>query len=80
LKFAGQPGATKSGEWAQFATPEAGAAAMASQLLTYQTRAGINTVGGIISKWAPSSDGNNVAAYAGQVDPHLVLPRRPRST
>lgn len=50
------------GGYARFATPEAGIDAAAKQLLLYQGR-GIDTLGGIVSQWAPSADGNDVAAY-----------------
>lgn len=49
-----------------FDSPEAGIAALGSNLLTYQRRYGLNTVQDIISRWAPSSE-NNTAAYVGQV-------------
>ncbi|NMF99560.1 hypothetical protein GPA27_19465 [Aromatoleum toluolicum] len=48
--------------FAAFATPEAGIRAMGKNLLAYQDKHGINTVEGIISRWAPASE-NDTAAY-----------------
>lgn len=61
------PGAGTSGGFARFATPEAGLAAMSKNLLGYQDRYGISTIGGIVNRWAPASDGNNVGAYESDV-------------
>jgi hypothetical protein len=61
-----QPGYTgpePKGRFATFDTPEDGLNA-ASTLIGRYAKAGINTVSGIVSKWAPSSDGNNVAHYS----------------
>lgn len=68
------------GGYAKFATPQEGIDAAAKQLLLYQGR-GINTLGGIVSSWAPSADGNDVAAYTADLakqtgfgaDQHLNL-------
>lgn len=49
--------------FSMFATPEAGIAAAAKNLMAYQDRHGINTIAGIVNRWAPASDGNNVPAY-----------------
>lgn len=56
------PGAERVDGFAKFKTAEEGLSKMAANLLTYGRR-GHNTLESIISKWAPSSDGNNVAAY-----------------
>lgn len=48
--------------FASFATPEAGIRAMGKNLLAYQDGHGINTVEGIISRWAPSTE-NDTGAY-----------------
>lgn len=48
--------------YATFATPEAGIRAMGKNLLAYQDNHGLNTVGGIISRWAPATE-NDTAAY-----------------
>ena len=54
----------KSGQFAQYESPELGFAAMAKQLQLYGQR-GNNTLNGIISTWAPKGDGNNdPTAYA----------------
>ena len=52
--------------YASFATPEAGIRAMGKTLLTYQDKHGINTVEGLISRWAPATE-NNTAAYVATV-------------
>lgn len=57
-----QPGGRES----VFSTPEDGIAAAANQLRRYGQR-GINTLNSIISTWAPSSAGNNTAAYIAAV-------------
>lgn len=71
LNYAGQAGATKEGgpggRFATFETPELGITAMAKNLMAYQDKYAINTVSKIVSRWAPSSDGNNVPAYVAAV-------------
>jgi len=72
LNFVGQAGArletmSSHPRFAQFATPAAGLAAMAGQLRTYMTRDHIDTIQGIISKWAPGTDGNDTASYVAGV-------------
>lgn len=52
--------------YATFATPEAGIRAMGKTLLTYQDKHGLNTVEGIVSRWAPATE-NNTAAYVATV-------------
>jgi len=42
--------------FATFSTPEAGMRAMQKNLLAYQDKYGINTVSGIVGRWAPSSE------------------------
>lgn len=49
-----------------FETPEAGIRAMGKTLLTYQDTHGLNTVGDIISRWAPATE-NDTMAYTQQV-------------
>tara|TARA_B110000503_G_C7095542_1_gene391429 strand:+ start:316 stop:1413 length:1098 start_codon:yes stop_codon:yes gene_type:complete len=49
-----------------FKTPELGARAMAKVLRNYQTRYNLNTVSGIISRWAPPSE-NNTKSYTATV-------------
>jgi len=76
-----QPGyAGSDGRFARFQTPEQGAAAADALLNTYQSKHGLNTVAGIVGRWAPASDGNNVSAYASDVatrlgiDPNAPIP------
>jgi|GEM_PF-112758 len=65
------------GGYAQFATPAEGVGAMVKQLGLYNKR-GINTLGGIISTYAPSSE-NNTAAYIADVSKRMgnVAPNAP---
>ena len=48
----------------QFATPEEGLSAMDKQLQIYGSKHGINTIEGLVNRWAPASDNNNPAQYA----------------
>jgi hypothetical protein len=74
LNFANQNGATKEsgidGRFAVFKNMEDGIAAAAHQIEIYSSR-GINTVRGIITKWAPESDHNNTSEYIRQVSKKL---------
>ena len=64
------PGALMpNGQLAQFATPEAGLAALDSNLKNYAMR-GVNTLAGVISNWAPPG-GNNTAAYIADASKRL---------
>ena len=86
--FAAGLGATQTGRFAQFATPEAGWSAMDRLLNTYRSR-GQNTVASIIGgtpdnpnrAWAPRGvDNNSTDAYIANVarrlglGPHDVIP------
>lgn len=51
------------GAFEQFTSLELGVRAALVNIRTYIKRDRINTVQAIISRWAPSSDGNNVKAY-----------------
>jgi hypothetical protein len=51
------------GRFAVFETPEHGMTAM-DRLLTSYGKRGINTVSGVIDRWAPSADGNNTGNYS----------------
>ena len=66
LNFAGQKGAVlepgPNARFARFPTPEAGLEALRNQLCRYIVRDGIDTVAGIIGKWAPPCE-NDTAAY-----------------
>jgi len=54
------------GTFEQFATMSDGVRALAKNLLTYFDRHGLNTVRGIISRWAPASE-NMTGAYVNAV-------------
>jgi hypothetical protein len=70
----GQPGFSGSdGRFARFETPEQGVGAANKLLDVYQNKHGLNTVAGIVGRWAPSSDGNNVSAYAANVSKQLGI-------
>lgn len=60
-RWEGQAGS--DGRFATFDTPEAGIRALARTLLAYQDKHGLNTVEGIIGRWAPPRE-NNTKAYA----------------
>lgn len=80
-----QPGyAGSDGRFAKFETPEHGTAAASALLDSYDTKHGLNTVAGIVNRWAPTSDGNNTMAYAADVagklglDPNAPVPKEMR--
>jgi len=52
--------------FAQFISPEYGIRALARVLQTYQNKYGLNTIDGIISRWAPSIE-NNTGTYINEV-------------
>ena len=56
----------KDERYKSFATPEDGIAAIGKNLMAYQNKHGINTVSGIISRWAPANE-NDTAGYIKQV-------------
>ncbi|MDI9276164.1 hypothetical protein QMZ65_02960 [Pantoea sp. EABMAA-21] len=70
LNYAGQSGATKeggeNGRFAVFGSMREGISALHRQVQLYFSR-GINTIESIVNKYAPSSDGNNVASYIQQL-------------
>lgn len=81
----GQPGfAGSDGRFAKFETPEHGVAAASKLLDVYEQKHGLNTVAGIVNRWAPPSDGNNTMAYAADVagrlgiDPNAPVPKEMR--
>lgn len=55
------------GRFARFASPDDGMAAIDRLLGVYGSKHGINSINGVINRWAPASDGNHVANYAGHV-------------
>lgn len=70
----GQPGFSGSdGRFAKFETPEQGVGAANKLLDVYRDKHGLNTVAGIVGRWAPSADGNNVSAYAENVAKRLGI-------
>ena len=65
------------GRFAIFDSPQAGTQAQIRLLQSYGQR-GLNTVQGIIGRWAPASDGNDVAGYSRFVAQRLgVSPDQP---
>lgn len=52
--------------YASFSTPEAGIRAMGKTLINYQDKYGLNTIEGIVSRWAPASE-NDTASYVSTV-------------
>ncbi|HDH1049738.1 TPA: hypothetical protein PIL23_002670 [Staphylococcus aureus] len=63
-----QAGFTGSdGRFAKFENMDQGFAAAENLLGTYHSKHGINTISGVINRWAPASDGNPVSAYASKV-------------
>ena len=52
--------------FARFPTPEAGLAAMIKNLQVQQSKHGLNTIAGIIGRWAPPNE-NDPAGYVGNV-------------
>jgi hypothetical protein len=72
----GQTGS--DGQYAKFATPEAGFAAADTNLQAYASKHGINTVAGIVSRWAPPGDNNPTGAYTQYVAKKLGIdPNQP---
>lgn len=57
----GQTGA--DGKFAQFASIDQGIRAADKNLQAYGTRHGINTLAGVINRWAPASDNNDTGSY-----------------
>lgn len=57
------PGAGQNGGYAQFGSANEGLTAAAQNLLSYQRKHGIDTIAGIVNRWAPAGDRNNVPAY-----------------
>jgi hypothetical protein len=57
----------------QFATPEEGIAAADKNLKVYGEKHGINTLRGVISRWAPPSDNNDTESYINTVAKKIGL-------
>ncbi len=63
--------------YASFASPEAGIRAMGRLLLTYQDKHKLNTVEGIVGRWAPATE-NDTGSYVATVSKALgVKPNAP---
>lgn len=66
------------GPYATFSSPEAGQQAADKNLQAYATKHGINTLSGIINRWAPASGGNDTQAYIATVASDLKIdPNQP---
>ncbi|HET9284270.1 MAG TPA: hypothetical protein VFR24_20145 [Candidatus Angelobacter sp.] len=61
----------KIGRFAQFRSDFEGLSAMAGNLLAYSRR-GVNTIGSIVSRWAPRSE-NDTAAYIADVSKRMGI-------
>lgn len=57
---------SQSGRFYRFVSPEYGFRAMARIMRTYATQYGINTINGIISRWAPPAE-NDTKSYINHV-------------
>lgn len=57
---------SKDADFEQFDTPELGIRALAKTLLAYYQNHGLDTIEGIISRWAPSNE-NDTKAYIEQI-------------
>jgi hypothetical protein len=68
-----------NGRYAQFGSPDQGYQVMSRILDTYQNKHGLNTVGGIVNRWAPPQvDNNSTSQYAASVAKRLgVDPNAP---
>lgn len=55
------------GEYLVFESMEAGARAAARNMINQQRLHGLNTIRGVINKWAPQSDNNPTSAYVAAV-------------
>lgn len=73
LRFAGQDGARNAGGFAAFPTMQAGLQAAQNQMSLYGTRDGINTITGLVSKWAPPSE-NDTLKYIEHVSRVTGIP------
>jgi len=82
-KWDGMRAVQRDASFIEFIAPEYGIRALAKVIMNYQKRYGINTIRGVVSRWAPSSENNtkayiaSVAAQAGiSADAPLDLTRR----
>jgi hypothetical protein len=72
----------ENGRYAAFPSPDAGYGVMSKVLDTYQSKHGLNTVSGIVNRWAPASvDNNSTSTYTQKVAQALgVDPNAPLSS
>lgn len=61
------------GRFARFESPDNGIEAINRLLGIYERKHGLNTIGGIVNRWAPSHE-NNVSAYAASLSKATGLP------
>jgi hypothetical protein len=67
LEYApGQGASTSDGRFGIYPTMEEGVAAAARQIQQYRSRYGLNTISGIVGRWAPAGE-NNTNAYVASV-------------
>lgn len=63
-----------NGRYAQFETPDQGYSVMGRILDTYQNKHGLNTVSGIVNRWAPADvDNNSTGSYINSVSRRLGI-------
>ena len=64
----------ENGRYAQFDSPDDGYNVMGKVLDTYQNKHGLNTVSGIVGRWAPSNvDNNSTSGYTQKVASELGI-------
>ena len=66
-KWQGLADPPSEGRFCRFISPAWGIRAAALNLIQYQDRHGIRTIAGLVAKWAPVADNNNVPAYVRSV-------------
>ena len=69
----GQGAVGSDGRFGRYATMEQGISADTRQLMLYQDRDKLSSIRQLVSKWAPSSDGNDVASYVAQVSQQMGI-------
>lgn len=70
IGFQGETGS--DGRFAKFNTPEMGYRALGKNLLTYKNKHGLDTIRGIISRWAPPNE-NDTEAYISYVSKQMGI-------
>lgn len=78
--FVGEIKPSSDPEFKQFESIEYGYRAMFVTLNTYQKKHGLNTLRGMISRWAPPTDGNDTDAYVRAVSSRSGVPENSRIT